>query len=569
MNKQTMMAAFLAISAASCALSCGSAPTAPTPAPSPTPAPASPRRAITVLFLADLHAQLETHPELFSRPARSGDPDAHERVVPAGGVARLATAIEAIRRERPGAVLVVDGGDTIQGSGAAALSEGAAIVKGVAPLGIDVGVPGNWEVVYGTTALRRRASELSYPWVATNIRDAATHAPVFAPYVVREIGGVRVAVVGFTDPDVPRRQPPAYSDGFMYDDASGLGAAVRSARTEGKAEVVLLASHIGLSKAIGLSSRLTGVDVHLSADTHERTYEPVDVNGTWVVEPGAFGSFLGRLDLWIEGGKIVEKSWKLMEITANDFPEDAAAKRVVEEAMAPFRARLDEVIGETSTPLLRYDVVDNALDAVLSDALREASGTEVALSNGFRFGAPIQPGPLRASDLWDVYPIVTKLKTGRVTGKQLYDFWERELENVFSRDPERRFGGWVPRPSGMTLTLAADAPVGRRVRELRIGGQPVVPDRSYSITACDREGDLPDSVCRIPGARDVRVLDIDAHEAVRRYLRRHRPLPPPAQGRVVALDRPHPLRTQGFAPLEQLSLPASPLTPESPRRLER
>jgi S-sulfosulfanyl-L-cysteine sulfohydrolase len=543
-NLRSLGAIFAATAITACAAPHANVPVPAAQAPAKA-AEVSSRHQVTILFLADLHAQLNTHPELFSRAGV-------ETIEQAGGVARLATAVAGIRRERPGAVLVVDGGDTIQGSGVAALTEGAAIVRGLSPLGIDVGVPGNWEVVYGTKALLQRSRELAYPLVAANVTDAASSAPVFAPYVVREVGGVRVAVVGFTDPDVPKRQPPAYSAGFAYQEAnaSGLRAAIENARTEGKADVVLLASHIGLSKAVDLAKQLPSVDVHLSGDTHERTYQPIDVGGKWVVEPGAFGSFLGRLDLWVEDGHVVDKSWKLLEVTAKDYPADAAAQKVVDEVSEPFRARLSEIIGETSTPLMRYDVVDTGLDAVLSDALREASGTEIALSNGFRFASPLPAGPVHESDLWDMYPIVTKLKTGRVTGKQLYDFWERELENVFAAEPEKRFGGWVPRPSGMTLRFAADAPAGHRVRELRVGSELVRSNRSYSITACDREGDLPDMVCRIPGARDIRVLDVDAHEAVRRYLKRHRPLAAPTRGRVVAEDRVAPLRTQE-APLAQ------------------
>jgi 2',3'-cyclic-nucleotide 2'-phosphodiesterase (5'-nucleotidase family) len=492
---------------------------------------------VTVLYVADLHAQLESHPEVFDR----GGPE--ERTVLAGGFARLATAIEEIRAERGDGVLVVDGGDTLQGSGAGALTEGAAVVGALAPLGIDVGVPGNWEVAYGPGALRRRARELGHPLIASNLRDGATGEREFPPLVVREVAGVRVAVVGFTDPDVPRRQPPAYSEGLRYDGPEALPALVAGARADG-AEIVLLTSHVGLPKALALTPSVPGVDVHLSADTHERTVRPIDVGGTWVVEPGAFGSFLGRLDLWVRDGKVVDRRWELIEVTAERFAEHPATRRAVDAALAPHRARLDAPVGQTAVPLLRYDVVETSLDAVLADALRETTGTEVALSNGFRFGSPILPGPIRESDLWNVYPVVSRLKTGRVSGRQLRDFWERELENVFAADPTRKFGGWVPRPSGMTVRFEVDAPRGHRVRELTIGGQPVEDDRLYAITACDREGDAPDTLCRIPHARDVLVLDVDAHEAVRRYLRRHDPVVAPPPGRVVALDRPGPMPSQ-------------------------
>ncbi len=182
---------------------------------------------------------------------------------------------------------------------------------------------------------------------------------------------------------------------------------------------------------------------------------------------------------------------------------------------------------------MRYNVVETSLDLVLSDALREAAGTDIGLSNGFRFAPPKLAGPIRESDLWDWYPITTKLKVGEVTGKQLRAFWERELEHVFAADPEKLFGGWVPRPSGMTLRFVAHAPMGERVREIRVGGEPLEDDRIYSVVACEREGDEPHKVCRIPNVRNPRVLDLDAHEAVRRYLARHSPLMTPEGGRVA------------------------------------
>lgn len=406
-------------------------------------------------------------------------------------------------------------------------------------------MPGNWEVVYGPEGLRRRARELAHPLVAANLRDAGTGARVFPPYVVRDVGGVRVGVLGFTDPDVPRRQPPGYSQGLVYDGPEELPALVRELREKERADVVLLLSHVGLPKAVDLAGRVPGVDVHLSGDTHERTYEPIERAGAWVVEPGAFGSFLGRLDLTVRGGEVVDRRWQLLELTAERFPaEDPAVLRAVERSLAPFRERLARPIGRTAAPLERYSVLETTLDDVLADAVREAAGTEVALSNGFRFSPPIAAGPITEADLWNAYAVVARLRVGRVTGRALRAFWERELENVFARDPTKRFGGWLPRPSGMTVRFAAAAEPGRRVLDLRVGGVPVEDDRTYTLAACEREGDPPDVLCRIPGVTDARTLEVDAHEAVRRYLAARPTVRAAIEGRVVGVDLPPVLRTQ-------------------------
>lgn len=496
---------------------------------------------ISLVYIADLHAQLEPHAELFWRGGK-------DETTTAGGVARIASAVEALRRERPGRVLFMDAGDTIQGSAAAAWTEGRAVVDPINALKLDLGIPGNWEVVYGAKALESRAGEFRHPLIAANLRDAATKRLVFPPFLVKEVGGVRIGIIGFTDPDVPERQPPSYSRGLTFDGADVLPPLIAELRSQEKVDVIVLLTHVGLPKAIRLAETLKGVDFVFSGDTHERTYEPIVRGETWVVEPASFGSFLGRLDLTMQGGKVIDRKWELVELRADRFAEEPEVKRVVEETLAPMRPRLDKVIGRTEVPLMRYNVVETSLDNVLSDALREAAGTEIGLSNGFRFSAPTPAGPIHESDLWNWYPITTKLKVGKVTGRQLRAFWERELEHVFATDPVRLFGGWVPRPSGMTLRFAAHASEGRRVRELQVGGKPVEDDREYTLVACEREGDEPDKLCRIPHVREPRVLELDAHEAVRRYLAKHSPLATPGGNRVVAEDLPPVVRSQVLPP---------------------
>ncbi len=492
---------------------------------------------ISLVYMADLHAQLEPHAEFFWHEGK-------DETATAGGVARIATAVEAIRKERPGRVLFMDAGDTIQGSAAAAWTEGEAIVAPVNALKLDLGIPGNWEVVYGSDALKRRAEEFRHPTIAANLRDAGTKTLLFPPYLVKEVGGVRIGVIGFTDPDVPERQPPSYSEGLAFDGAEVLPLLIDELRRKEQVDILVLLTHVGLPKAIRLAESLKGVDFVLSGDTHERTYEPIVRGETWVVEPGSFGSFLGRLDLTVKGGKVVDRRWELIELRADRFAEDPQVKRIVDETLAPMRPKLDEIIGRTEVPLMRYNVLETNLDKVLSDALREAAGTEIGLSNGFRFSPPIAAGPIREADLWDWYPITTRLKVGKVTGRQLGSFWERELEHVFATDPAKLFGGWVPRPSGMTLRFAAHAPEGRRVREIRVGGEPLEDDRAYTLVACEREGDEPDKLCRIPHVKEPQVLGLDAHEAVRRYLGKHSPLAAPEGKRVVAEDLPPVVRSQ-------------------------
>jgi 2',3'-cyclic-nucleotide 2'-phosphodiesterase (5'-nucleotidase family) len=501
---------------------------------------------ITLAYITDLHAQLEPHPELFWAEGR-------EQVAEAGGVARVAAVVRRLRAERPGRVLFMDGGDTLVGAAPAAWTEGASMVPALGALGLDLATPGDWEVAYGAAALARRAGELSYPLIAANVLDGATGRPLFAPCLVATVAGVRVAIVGFTDPDVPLHQPPRRTLGLRYASPDVLSPLVRGLRRQG-VEVIVLLAHVGLPRAVALAEVVPGVDVVLSGGTHERTAAPIERGRAWVVEAGSLGSFLGRLDLTVQGGRVVDRRWQLLELRADRVPaEDPAVQRIVAATLTPYRARLDRVVGATSAPLARHALVETSLDDVLTDALREAAGTDVALSDGFRFGAPIRPGPIRERDLWSAYPLPTRLVAGRVTGRQLRAFWERALTRVFSRDPANLVGDWAPRVAGMSVRFRAGAGDGRRLRSLAVGGAPVEDTRHYTVVAAEGDGDPADALGPIAHARGVRVLEVDAHEAVRRYLARHRPLAAPAGGRVVAVDLPGVPRSQtvatGVAPL--------------------
>lgn len=284
-----------------------------------------------------------------------------------------------------------------------------------------------------------------------------------------------------------------------------------------------------------------------SSDTHERTYEPIVKGDTWVVEPGAFGSFLGKLDVYkSESGKL-KKSWNLIELKAKDFQKDRQVLKVVKETLSPLDKKLDKVIGETKVTLARYNVIETSLDALLADALRASTGTDLAFSNGFRFAHPVVPGSIREKDLWNFFPITTPIKTGKLTGKQIKNFLEREIENVFSEDAENLFGGWLPRVSGLKVVFNSSAPAMKRVKEVLVGGQPLVEHRLYSVTTCVREGDPDTTLCRIPNGRDIEIKEFDAHEAVRKYLAKNSPIiTSPALNRFIGEDLSGTVRSQYF-----------------------
>lgn len=496
-------------------------------------------RRASLVYINDVHAQLEPHPELFW----SGDEE--EFVRDAGGLSRIATVFNRLRAERPGELLFVDGGDTIQGSGPAAWTEGRVVVEPMNALGLDVAIPGNWSVAYGVSPWKKRAEEFNYQLIAANMLDGESGDLLFEPYVVREVNGVRLGIIGFTEPDIPTRQPPHLSDGLRFHAHEVLPPLIAELREEHEVDVVVLATHIGLPKAVGLAETLEGVDIILSADTHERTYEPIVRGNTWIVEAGAFGSFVGVLDVTLDDrGAIVDRSWRLIELRPELFPEDPEVKQIVERALASHRERMDRVIGHADVWLARYEVLNTSLDNLIATAIREQTGADVGLSNGFRFAPPTAPGPITEADLWTWLPLRLELKTGQASGAQLRKYWEKELENVLSQDPEKLFGGWLPRVSGMTVDFQMHAPAGQRVQEVRVGGRPLEDDRMYSLAAGNRAGAPKDYVHRVQGCEFTQLQKKNTHDAVEQYLHRHSPIRSDGELSVRCTDSPGVLRSQ-------------------------
>ena len=488
-------------------------------------------RKVTFLHIADTHAQLETHPEYL--------PGQTPELQPMGGYARLATAIKQARASAQGAVFVADGGDTFQGSGPAAWSEGEVVLGPLDALGLDVCVPGNWEVVYGPTRFRELMKRVSCKVTAYNFHDTKTNQRLFVPEVTLEREGVRVAFVGITDPTTTKRQPPDEVVGLDSTRMEGLHEFVKSLKVTERADLVVAVTHTGLSVSRQIAREIPEFDVILSGHTHERTEHAIMEGKVIVVEPGSMGSFLGRLDVTLgEKGGVAGYEFALIPIRAADYPEDPAVKKLVDDALSPYRARASEIVGKTTTPLMRYDVLESTTDDFVTDAVREIGGADIGFSNGFRFAPPLPAGPITEGDLWNILPLDARMKKGWVTGKELHDYLESELELVFSPDPWNLSGGWGPRASGMEMLFAARAPVGARLRAVKVNGVPIADTTKYTLAGCERAGEPLDVICRLKGAHDPVVLPMTVHQALRQYLTKHPVIAPTREGRAKAVDLP-------------------------------
>lgn len=409
------------------------------------------------------------------------------------------------------------------------------MVPVVNALGIDVFVPGNWEYAYGPEAFKKRMSELNHPVAAINLFDKNSGKRLFAPSVIKTVNGVRVGVVGITSTIVQATMAPDYSRGLLFTFKQGVQEEVDRLRNDG-VDIVLLATELGLAQEVRLAREIENVDFILGGHTHERTEKPYTEGGTPVIQAGSEGSFLARLTFRVKDGRVTGYDHELLEVTPERYAPSKTVSHLVAEARKPFEKRLQKVIGRTETDLFRKGVLESAMDNLISDALREATGADIGVTNGFRFSYPVRRGVVTEEDLYNIFPMDALIKLGKLTGRQLKQFWEDSLEHVFAADAYGQKGGWGPRPCGMTIRVRLGAPKGERVLWMKVAGKPVEDEAVYTIATCDRPGDTEDTLCRFGGAFETRVTSVTIQQAMRSYIAKHTPIKPVIEARVSAED---------------------------------
>ncbi len=505
---------------------------------------------VSLLHTADIHSQLLTHDEFF---VENGRPVYKKR----GGYATLKTMINALRASNRENTLLIDGGDCFQGGGVATLSEGRAIVPLMNNIGYDLMLPGNWEVVYGKEMMMKDMFAYDCPKVCANMfhqtNDDFNGELIFPPYYVKNFGGLKIGFIGYNDPLTPKRQSPAYSDGIQFTlPEKNVAKYIRVLREYEGCKIVILLTHMGLAQQVGLASMpfVKGIDYILGADTHERVRKPIPGPYAKVTEPGAFGSFIARLDFVFEKGEIKDQAYQLLDVDPELYKEDKEMKNLVVQAREPYRKELDRVIGSTKTPLVRYYVIETPMDNFITDAIMWKFNPDIVLSNGFRFCPPLVPdqktgvAEITKDFLFSMLPVDSEAKQGLITGKQVWDWMESELHNAFAKDPAKRFGGWLVRFNGMEINFTIAQEKDKRVNWIKIKGQPINLLRTYSFVACERDGDPDTTICRVDNVAEPNRLGATLHTIIQEYLSKHSPISPKLEGRATATDAPNTLLTQ-------------------------
>ncbi|MCL4487679.1 MAG: 5'-nucleotidase C-terminal domain-containing protein [Chloroflexi bacterium] len=473
-------------------------------------------RSLTLLQMNDSHAYFDLHPEIFWEAGGAA-------YRPAGGYARIATLVKQIRAQATGPVLFCDGGDTLHGTFPAVETQGRALVPILNALGLDA-MTAHWDFAYSPQTLQERVAELSYPLLAINVYDRQTKKLVFSPYLIKEIEGLRVGIIGIASNIVDKTMPPRFSEGVYFTlGKDELPGAITQLREQEQVDLVVLLSHLGFPQDMQLVSEVPGVDVCLSSHTHNRLYRAVKQGNTLVIQSGSQGAFLGRLDLEIEDGHIKDYRHQLIEVSASIAPDSTVAD-LVEQALALNRGMLSEVVGETATGLHRHMTLEATMDNFLLQALQASTGAQLAFSNGWRYGAPIPPGPIMLNELYNVIPMNPPVSTVQLRGEEIWAMLEENLERTFARNPYEQMGGYIKRCLGLRAYIRIENPPGHRIQKLYVGESEVSPKETYGAVFVTEQG-----VPRKYGHKREERTE-HAVEAMRSYLAQHRRIQTELQG---------------------------------------
>ncbi len=456
---------------------------------------------ITLMQINDTHGYLEPHPELIWGH--------HGATFPTlGGFARIKTLFDMARAESPGAVLAFDCGDTFHGTHAAVSSKGWALVPVLNTLGLSA-MTAHWDFAWGPDHMKELATALDYPVLAANCWNEDEDRHPFQCTLMCEAGGLRVGVIGLAATILDKTMPPNFAGGLRFTD--GIDETRMEAarlRADG-ADLIVVLSHLGYPQDICLAESVSGLDVIISGHTHNRLEVPTEANGALIIQSGCHGSFVGRLDIEMQQGRIVRSHHRLIPVDDSIAP-DAGAQAMVETAMHASRALQETVVGHTSIALHRATSLDSPMDDLLLAAITTAAATTIAFSNGWRYGAPIPPGPVTLNDLWNMIPTNPPVSVVDLSGAEIWELIEKNLENTFSVEPFGQRGGYAKRFRGLTVNAKLENPKGRRVEAIFDAQGKISAEQTYPVAFVTAQG-VPEHMGR--NRRDLEIMAIDALRA--------------------------------------------------------
>lgn len=402
-----------------------------------------------------------------------------------GGMAYVATMIKKLRAEKPGKNLLLDAGDTWHGGGISFLDKGVSMVKVMNAIGYDAMVPGNWEFFYNNDHFLDLIESAKFPVIAFNLTDKDWDEPVIDQYIIRKIGKLKIAVIGFTYPwtaltSAATGAAKMYNFGIKEDAARELLSEIRKKEDP---DLVILISHGGFGLDQKFAKRVNGIDVLLSGHTHDEVADPVVWNNTIVFQGGAHGKYVVSLDLDVKNKKVVDFEYRLNKVMQKRIKPDPKVSKLIEQAYRPHKSELSKKIGKSGSLLHRRDFWQSTLGNLITDVMRETHRTDIAFFPAWRFGASLLPGEITKEDIYNIIPTQGHVFTFSMRGKELRNLLENIISSVVNKDPYTRVGGDMIRFSGMKLICDITKPTGKRIIKMSVGGKEFSEDTVYRISS--------------------------------------------------------------------------------------
>lgn len=476
---------------------------------------------LTIFQMNDSHAYLDLHEEYFWK-------DGKQEYRKVGGYGRITNYFNKVRNENPDSVLILDNGDTIHGTYPVVKDKGENMIPILNKMGFDAWTA-HWDFAYGPDHLIELSKKLDYPLLAINCYHEDTDELVFDPYKVIEKNGLKIGLVGIANTIVDKTMPEHFSEGiYLTLGDEELPEYIDELRDEKEVDIIVVFAHLGYPQEVKIAKEIDEIDVLVSGHTHNRLYDPAKVNDTLIIQSGCHGSFIGRLDLKIEGRKVKDHRHKLIEINENMSP-DEEVQSLVDEIKAPHEDMLEEVIGKTEIGLARDKVMETTMDNLLLKALIDASGAEMAFSNGWRYGSAVPPGKITMEDIWNIIPTNPPVSVCNITGKELWNMMEENLDNTFAKNPYNQKGGYVKRCYGINVYFKIENAKDLRIQEFFVSDERLDKDKTYRAAFVTTQG-----ISEKYGT-DRKHLDIDAVTALKRYIEENSPVKPKLEGTIVPI----------------------------------
>lgn len=460
------------------------------------------KKELSIIQINDTHGYIEPHLELFYD---------EEGVIleKAGGFSRIKTVIANTQKER--STFVFDNGDTFHGTYEAVDSKGWNLIPLVNNLGIQA-MTFHWDIAYGPKHLKAIGEKLNYPILAINAYEEKTDELYFEPYTIIEQDDISIGIIGIAATIIDKTMPAHFSEGLYFTLGNEELPQYIKELQKKEVDLIVVLSHLGFPQDVQMMKEIDGVDICLSGHTHNRLSKPVNIDGTIIIQSGSQSSFIGKLDLTIEGKKIMELDHLLIRM-AEDIPENQEMEKLIEKAVHPYKQQLAEVVGYTDGSLHRGWNMESTMDNFLLEAIQHQTNSELVFSNGWRYGAPIDKGPITLKELYQIIPMDPPISTVKLSGREIYEMLEENLENTYSAEPYQQMGGYLKRALGLKAFFKVESPTDYRIQKLLIGEEAIDLDRIYSVSYVTNQG-VPEKY-----GEEHTYLDMHAIEAMKIFLK--------------------------------------------------